>query len=103
MPPIWRALLAIHDRGSSANDSRIQPEAPMNTIIVNNELCNGCKICFKACFIDVIKWDATTKRPVIAYPEECVQCMFCELTCTQRALKVHPKYDSYMFPRENLA
>ncbi len=29
----------------------------MNTIIVNKEQCIGCKICFKACFIDVIKWD----------------------------------------------
>jgi len=26
----------------------------------------------KACFIDVIKWDAAAKKPVIAYPEECV-------------------------------
>lgn len=75
----------------------------MNTIIVNNELCNGCKICFKACFIDVIKWDSEAGRPVIAYPEECVQCMFCEINCTPRALKVIPKYDSYLFPRENLA
>ena len=74
----------------------------MNTIIVNKELCNGCKTCFKACFIDVIKWDAAAKKPVIAYPEECVQCMYCEINCPERAIKVHPKYDSYLFPRENL-
>lgn len=74
----------------------------MNTIIVNKELCNGCKTCFKACFVDVIKWDDAAKRPVIAYPEECVQCMFCELNCTKGAIKVHPKYESYLFPRENL-
>ena len=74
----------------------------MNTIIVNKELCNGCKTCFKACFIDVIKWDAEAKKPVIAYPEECVQCMYCEINCDKRAIKVVPDYKSYLFPRENL-
>ncbi len=74
----------------------------MNTIIVDDKLCNGCKICFKACFIDVIKWNAKTRRPIIAYPEECVQCMFCEVVCKKEAINVHPDYDSYLFPRENL-
>jgi len=31
-----------------------------------------------------------------------VQCMFCELNCDQGAIKVHPKYESYLFPRESL-
>jgi NAD-dependent dihydropyrimidine dehydrogenase PreA subunit len=74
----------------------------VNTIIVNDELCTGCKTCFKDCFIDIIKWDDKKKRPVIAYPEECVQCMYCEINCPDGAIKVHPKYDSYLFPRENL-
>ena len=45
----------------------------MNKIIVNEELCVGCQICFKSCFIDVIKWDAERRKPVVKYPEECVQ------------------------------
>ncbi len=53
----------------------------MNKIIVNNELCTGCRSCFKSCFIDVIHWNEEERRPVIAYPEECVQCMFCEINC----------------------
>ena len=72
----------------------------MNTIIVNKEQCIGCKICFKACFIDVIKWDEAAKRPIIKYPEECVQCMFCELNCPKGAIKLEPYFDSYLFPRE---
>ena len=63
----------------------------MNTIIVNNELCTGCKTCFKACFIDVIKWDDKAKKPVIAYPEECVQCMYCEINCPERAHQGAPE------------
>ncbi len=74
----------------------------MNNIIVNKELCNGCKICRDACFVDIIKWDDDQKRPIIAYPEECVQCMYCELNCPKRAIKVIPDYQSYLFPRESL-
>ena len=74
----------------------------MANIIVNKELCNGCKVCFKACFVDVIKWDAGTKRPVIAYPDECVACNFCEICCEQRAIKVVPEYSEYLFPREHI-
>jgi NAD-dependent dihydropyrimidine dehydrogenase PreA subunit len=74
----------------------------VNNIIVNEELCSGCKTCFKACFIDIIKWDRATKKPVIAYPEECVQCMYCEINCPERAIKVIPDYQAYLFPRENL-
>jgi len=80
----------------------VSKEERVNTIIVNKELCNGCKKCYQECFIDVIKWDAAAKKPIIAYPEECVQCMFCELNCDQGAIKVHPKYESYLFPRESL-
>lgn len=74
----------------------------MNNIIVNTELCNGCKICRDACFVDVIKWDEAEKKPVIAYPQECVQCMYCELNCSKHAIKVIPDYQSYLFPRDNL-
>ena len=74
----------------------------MNKIIVSKELCIGCQICYKSCFIDVIKWDAENKRPVIMYPEECVQCGFCEMNCPKRALKMEPDYENYMFPREHI-
>jgi NAD-dependent dihydropyrimidine dehydrogenase PreA subunit len=74
----------------------------MADIIVNKELCTGCKTCFKACFIDVIKWDAEAKRPIIAYPDECVACNFCEICCKDRAIKVVPEYSEYLFPREHI-
>ncbi|MCX8131709.1 MAG: 4Fe-4S binding protein [Clostridia bacterium] len=74
----------------------------MNTIIINKELCTGCKICFKSCFIDVIKWDAASKKPIVKYPKECVQCGYCEINCPKRAVKVEPDYGSYLFPRENI-
>ena len=74
----------------------------MNRIIICKDLCIGCKICFKSCFIDVIKWDEENNVPVAKYPEECVQCGFCEMNCPKRALKMEPDYENYMFPREHI-
>ena len=74
----------------------------MNKIIISKDLCIGCKLCFKSCFIDVIKWDEVNNVPVAKYPEECVQCGFCEMNCPKRAIKMEPDYEAYMFPRENI-
>jgi NAD-dependent dihydropyrimidine dehydrogenase PreA subunit len=60
----------------------------VNTIVVDAEACTGCGICYKACFVDVIRWDETAKRPIVAYPEDCVQCNLCELNCPVDAISV---------------
>lgn len=74
----------------------------MNTIIVNPVLCNGCQTCYKSCFVDVIRWDRDKRLPVIAYPQECVHCNYCQLNCKQRAIKVVPDYAGYMFPEQKV-
>jgi NAD-dependent dihydropyrimidine dehydrogenase PreA subunit len=74
----------------------------MNKIIINRELCNGCKICYKSCFIDVITWDDEKNRPIEGYPEDCVQCMLCEANCPQRTLYVVEDFEHYMFPLDNI-
>jgi NAD-dependent dihydropyrimidine dehydrogenase PreA subunit len=75
----------------------------MNKITLDREFCSGCKNCLNACFIDVIKWDAEAKRPFIAYPEKCVQCMYCEFKCPQHAIKVLPDYQSDLSPGRKAA
>lgn len=70
----------------------------MNTIIVSPILCNGCQTCYKACFVDVIRWDKDNRKPVIAYPDECVHCGYCQINCRQDAIKVIPHYAGYRFP-----
>lgn len=63
----------------------------MNTIKFD-EKCNGCKSCYRACWLDVIRWDEEKKRPVAAYPEDCVDCLYCEYSCPQNAVHVTIDY-----------
>jgi len=57
-------------------------------IIVDQDKCIGCKICYKSCFVDVIRWDSENKKPVIAYPGDCVHCTYCEALCPQECIEV---------------
>jgi NAD-dependent dihydropyrimidine dehydrogenase PreA subunit len=43
-----------------------------------------------ACFADVIRWDEKTKKPVVAYPEDCVWCLACECACPEQCIEVIP-------------
>jgi NAD-dependent dihydropyrimidine dehydrogenase PreA subunit len=43
-----------------------------------------------ACFVDVIRWDEAAKRPVVAYPEDCVWCLACECACPKQVIEVVP-------------
>ena len=41
------------------------------------EKCVGCGLCYKACFVDVIRWDAQAKRPLFKYVKDCEHCFYC--------------------------
>lgn len=62
----------------------------MHQITIDLDLCNSCKRCYKACFNDVIVWDAKENLPVPKYPQECATCNWCELSCPDGAVKVIP-------------
>jgi NAD-dependent dihydropyrimidine dehydrogenase PreA subunit len=53
--------------------------------------CTGCKSCMNACFVDVIRWDEQAKRPVVAYPEDCVWCLACECACPEQIIEIVPE------------
>ncbi len=55
-------------------------------ITVDEEQCIGCQICYKACFVDVIRWDAEKKKPIIAYPQDCMYCTMCEALCPKECI-----------------
>jgi adenylylsulfate reductase subunit B len=62
----------------------------ISEITIDREECNGCKACMNACFVDVIRWDEAAKRPVVAYPEDCVWCLACEFACPKQIIEVVP-------------
>jgi len=59
-------------------------------IRINKDLCTGCRVCVDACFIDVLRWDDSAKKPIVAYPEDCVWCCACELACPAQCIEVVP-------------
>ncbi|MBE5970123.1 MAG: 4Fe-4S dicluster domain-containing protein [Lachnospiraceae bacterium] len=59
--------------------------------------CVGCQICYKACFVDVIRWDIEVKKPVFKYVEDCEHCNYCEVSCKRGAIKVIPDFGSQSF------
>lgn len=65
----------------------------MNSIIIDKDKCTGCQICFKACWVDVFRWDDQGGKPIVAYPEDCVECNFCEISCPVNAINVVIDYD----------
>ncbi len=61
-------------------------------IEIDQDTCTGCKLCFKACFIDVIRWDNDNKKPVAAYQDDCVWCFTCEINCPSKSINIIPEF-----------
>ena len=64
-------------------------------IVINPELCKGCKLCVRTCYEDVYRWDEKEKKPIVAYPEDCVMCLQCEMACSAKCLEVFPPRDAH--------
>ena len=60
-------------------------------IQIDTETCNSCKTCMNACFVDGIRWNDTEKKPIVAYPEDCVWCFACEIACPEQCIEVVPE------------
>ena len=63
----------------------------------STEKCVGCKLCYKACFVDVNRWDEANKKPVFKYVEDCEHCFVCQSVCKREAIVVVPDFTSEHF------
>ena len=63
----------------------------------NPENCVGCKMCYKACFIDVIRWDEAKKQPIFQYVEDCEHCNYCMASCKKGFITVIPNFESQSY------
>ena len=55
---------------------------------LDQEICNGCGICFDCCPQDVFRMDDASGKSVIKYPEDCVACWACESFCPVDCIEV---------------
>jgi NAD-dependent dihydropyrimidine dehydrogenase PreA subunit len=60
------------------------------TIKIDWDMCNSCRMCMDACFIDVIRWDDKEEKPIAAYQGDCVWCLACEEACPSQCIEVIP-------------
>lgn len=61
------------------------------SIDIDREECTACKTCVDACFVDVLRWDETEEKPVVAYPEDCAWCFACVMACPVQCIQVVPQ------------
>jgi len=71
---------------------------------IDYRFCDGCKICYDDCPMDVFGWDDEKRMPTVAYPYECHFCGICELGCPKIAidveLPIHAKVDVGIYPEK---
>ncbi len=67
-----------------------KPKNWVKEIKIDFNQCTSCKSCMNACFVDVIRWNEESENPVVAYPEDCVWCLACEVACPAQCIEVIP-------------
>ncbi|MBI4319858.1 MAG: 4Fe-4S binding protein [Chloroflexi bacterium] len=55
---------------------------------ISEELCNGCRLCYDLCPLDVLGFDDDRNVATVLYPDECWHCGVCEIECLQGAVDV---------------
>ncbi len=59
-------------------------------IEIDTDKCVGCRKCVNLCFVDSIRFDEETRKPYVAYLQDCEGCMVCEVNCPVNAIRVSP-------------
>jgi len=63
------------------------PSTSTSPVRLDLELCKACGVCVEVCPPKVFDRDRLGE-PVVARPEDCTQCLICELHCPDFAIEV---------------
>lgn len=63
-------------------------KAPRGEVIIYATWCKGCTICVEFCPTGVLAMHPSGRHPIVAVPENCTACHFCDTHCPDLAIVV---------------
>lgn len=61
---------------------------PRGEVTIYATWCKGCRICVEFCPPKVLEMGTMDNHPIVAYPEKCTACHFCDTHCPDLAIVV---------------
>ena len=65
-----------------------RPRRPRGRVTIFGTWCKGCGICIEFCPQSVFETNGQG-RPVVAFPQKCTACHWCDTHCPDMAITVH--------------
>lgn len=65
-----------------------QKKGPRGHVTIFGLWCKGCRICVEFCPTGVLAFKKGEDRPVVAHPEKCTACHWCDTHCPDLAIVV---------------
>ena len=75
------------DQPQTAAPAAPTKKGPRGQVTIFSNWCKGCSICVNFCPTGVLVLDED-EHPVVAYPEKCTACHWCDTHCPDFAIIV---------------
>jgi 2-oxoglutarate ferredoxin oxidoreductase subunit delta len=86
----------------ASRESKSKPTRPRGRVTIFGTWCKGCGICIEFCPQGVFVPNGQG-RPIIAHPDKCTACNWCEMHCPDMAITVRRLEPEQMEELEELA
>lgn len=75
------------DQNADTTKRSSRKRLPRGKVIIFPNWCKGCDLCIEFCPTDVLE-QGEDGRVIVAHPEKCTACRWCELHCPDFAIVV---------------
>lgn len=76
------------DDSESAKKTKTKRKLPRGRVTVFPNWCKGCGLCVEFCPAGVLEEQGNGGSVIVAHPEKCTACRWCELHCPDFAIFV---------------